>query len=345
MKYAIILCGGLGTRLWPLSTHDNPKQFHKLVNLSDNTNVLIENTINRLPNDINKVFISNIAHKKHMEKYNKYGDIIYESYQRNTSPAILMSCLHILHKHNDIDPNNINICILPCDHIIDGDKFKIILDNIFNDTNNKNNIVTLGITPTEPNISYGYIKKNNYNNKIEKFIEKPNKNIAEILIQDNTIFWNSGIFMSNIKTIINEYISIDNEMYIHCLNCYKLSIYSNNVLELHDSYSLCKNISFDYDIMEKTSIGCIMKFEGLWSDIGEWKRAYNISDKDNNNNVIIGNNNVVYNSKNLYINVDNNKTEKIVVNNIDNIVIVKKNGVIFISSMDNSNNYNNLDKI
>lgn len=336
MNYAIILCGGEGSRLWPLSTKHMPKQFHKITNCSDNDDILINNTINRLPSSYKKVFVSNISYKHLIDQY-RDSEFIYEYHPKSTGPIILLACLHIYNINKHIDPNNINIIILPCDHVFDirifNQKIQEGLDII------DDHIITFGITPTYPDTSYGYIKKDSSNN-IHQFIEKPPLNIATQFVQNGSYYWNSGIFLSKLSTLMSEYIYHNKYIYDNISDCYNKSSYSNNILYIHDDYKYISNISFDYLIMEHTKKGKIITYDGLWSDVGELKKIYNISNKDNNNNVIIGNNCNIFDSTGCYVNCD--EKNNVIVNNVDNIIVVLKNNTLFISNINNLSNINSI---
>lgn len=355
MIYSILLCGGVGTRLWPISTDDTPKQFHKLTNLQDNDDYLIQNTMNRLPKDSIKIFASNIKYKSYIQKYLCANDtIICEPTPKSTAPIILLSCLHILKMNPEVDPKTIKLIISPCDHVFDNDKFKIKIDEALGLV--ENYIVTFGIKPTYPECSYGYIKKKK-NNTIDKFIEKPTVEIAKKLINDDSYYWNSGIFVCNLEMIIDKYIKHAHDLYQTCVNCYNQSSFdnNNNVVNVSESYNYCPNISFDYAIMEPQNDshsfsttskdvkhlkkGYVIEFDGLWSDIGQWDRIHQICNKDAQENTIIGNNVTIFNSSNCYVNIDYGT---IILNGISDLIIVKNKDVIMIC---NKNNIDDIKKI
>lgn len=333
MIYSILLCGGSGTRLWPISTDDIPKQFHKLTNLQNNDNCLIQNTIDRLPTNSTKIFASNIKYESYIQNFSNKNDImLYEQYSKNTAPIILLSCLHILKLNPNVDPKEIKLIILPCDHVFDNDKFKIEVEGALSLVN-ENYIVTFGVKPTYPDSSYGYIKKTK-DNKIDKFIEKPNIELAKSLINDDSYYWNSGIFICNLETLIGEYKNYAGKLYETCNDCYNKSSYINNILNIDEFYNNCPNISFDCAIMEHSKKGYVICFNGLWSDVGQWDRIYQICDKDSQGNSIINDNaNITaFNSSNCYVNIDSGN---IILNGVSDLIIIKNGDFIMVCDKNN----------
>ena len=196
------------------------------------------------------------------------------------------------------------------------------------------NIITFGITPSYAETGYGYIKY--CDDTIQEFIEKPNLITAQKLIENPMYLWNSGIFIFNIVSILEEFKKYEIDMYNLCMDCYSKSIKRDNVIKIDNSFSLCKNISFDYAIMEKTTNGKIVKYNGVWTDIGDWDRLINFMDTnniDNNNNN--NSNFICYESNNCYV-----KSDKgiITIVNVDDIVVIKDGDNILISKKGKSSN-------
>ena len=324
MKVAVILCGGSGTRLWPLSTTNKPKQFLKLIN--DKT--LIENTIDRIPNDYLKIFVSNSNFKDEIRKYVTNKDIvIYESHSRNTGQAI---CLAILKLKELYSTDCCNIIVLPCDHIFDTTKFNEAIDVGMNILGN--NIITFGIKPAYPEINYGYIKIKN-ENIIDYFIEKPSYDKCIELIE-NDCLWNSGIFMFKLNHILDIYNTHNKENIGYCQESLDNAHIINNEIFISDIYKNTVSISFDHLIMEKIQdIGIVIKYNDLWSDIGDWKSIYDFSFRNNNQNIINGNNITTINTDKSFIYSDNGKlitigiTDLIIVKIDDNLLIMNKNNI------------------
>lgn len=272
------LCGGKGTRLWPISTDQKPKQFLKITN--DET--LLQNTLNRIPDNYIKVFISNVKYRSELEKYVSKNDIaIFEPISRNTGQAIYVACSHLKKKYN----RNFNILVVPCDHLFDDTKFKIALNkgmSLLKD----DNVVTFGIKPTYAETGFGYISKDEHNH-IMSFVEKPTTEKANQLIKQGCL-WNSGVFLFRLNSMLNLYYKFNQKSLNFCDQSLMNASTENNEVILDNSYNHTENISFDYLIMEKISTGLVLEYEGLWSDIGDWKRLLEVYIKDGRDNKIIG---------------------------------------------------------
>ena len=266
----IILCGGAGTRLWPQSKKNIPKQF-----IDFGGWCLLEKTLNRLKNHIfdypiistNSKYLKTV--KKYLKKFNvKKYKIILEPIKRNTAPAILCSTLI-----KDI-PNKQPLIFFAADHLIEK-------SNIFNKTINKNkknltdkNMFIFGIKPTTPSNEYGYFlsKKIKGNiNKVIRFIEKPEQIEAKKVIRKNG-YWNSGIFFLRKDSIINNFKKYQPIIYKNCVDTINSSLLKNNVYYLNKkSFLKTSAKSFDYAILEKANQINAIKLNIPWSDLGSWK--------------------------------------------------------------------------
>lgn len=328
---AIILCGGVGTRLWPLSTSSKPKQFLSLIN--DNT--LLQNTIERIPQNYIKLFISNKNFSNEINKYVTSNDIvIYEPENKNTGQAICVAILYLKIKYN----NNFKIVIFPSDHIFDNKTLNTSINFAMNIVND-NNIITFGIKPIYPESGYGYIKKD-LNNNIKYFIEKPSLEIANELIKDGCL-WNSGIFVFQLD-YIHQLFKKFNDDYELCEKSIKNANIYNNVIYIDNIYTNVKSISFDYLIMEKIKTGIVIEYDGIWSDIGDWKSLHNIFCIENQNK-IIGNNIKLIESSNSLVYSD---TGKILLIGINDTIVVNSNGNLLIMNKEMNNIFkNNINKI
>jgi len=293
----IIMCGGSGSRLWPLSRQSFPKQF---LELSENKKSLLQNTVERI-NDLkdvlNPILICNEEHRflaaEQMREIRiKPTSILLEPIGRNTGPAIALAALKAI----SINKNPILI-VLSSDHEIkDKKKFLKVLDSGVNFALN-GEIVTFGVLPTKPETGYGYIKAMkpfNLNElkgeRIEKFVEKPDINTAKEFIKDKSFTWNSGIFMFQAKTVLDEM----NRLCPEILNlCEKSLKNSRNDLDFQridtNYFSRCPDISFDISVMEKTNKGIVIPLNAYWSDVGSWQSVWETANKNNQGNTIIGN--------------------------------------------------------
>ncbi len=273
----VILCGGSGTRLWPEQSHHQPKQFIDFGNWT-----LFGKTLERIKNSIfdypiistNKKYIIDI--KKHLRTkgFNKYK-IILEPAKKNTASAILSSVLI-----KEI-PEDQPVIFLSSDHLIG----KI---NLFNKSIKQHkkyltdkNIFIFGVKPSSPSPEFGYFlsKRINNKNKVTKFIEKPNVKKAKKIIKKNA-YWNSGMFFSTKKSIINNFKKYQKTNFKHCLNSINKSQFKNNIYYLNKNEFLkCSSISFDYAILEKSKDINAIKLNIPWSDLGSWNEICKVYDK------------------------------------------------------------------
>ena len=336
----IILAGGNGTRLWPLSRESFPKQFLSLENQTKFS--LLQQTLKRIENikGIEKVHdpivICNENHRflvaEQMREINiKPSRLLLEPEARNTAPAITLSTLSSI----EID-NNANLIVLSADHFIhDTEKFhNAILKGI--DYAEKNKIVTFGVIPNNPDTGYGYIectdeisKENLDSSNISRFIEKPNLENAKKFIENKKFLWNSGIFMFKAKTLIGELEVHMPKLIDNCLLANKKKEIDNDFCRPHrEFFKNCENISFDNAIMEKTNLGVVIPLLSDWTDIGNWLSLWKNNIKDINGNSIKGNVISKDNSE-CFINSEKRLIAAI---GLKNIVIVETDDAVLIAN-------------
>ena len=293
----IILCGGFGSRLWPLSRKSFPKQYLSIK--SDAKKSLLQLTLERIKTLENlqpPILVCNEEHRfiaaEQMREINvKPQAILLEPFGKNTAPAIVVSTLKAIEKNKDC-----NILVLSSDHNIeDQKKFKetIIAGINYADYGR---IVTFGIVPTYPETGYGYIeaseeldKNKLLGRKIKRFIEKPNYAKASYFLKNKKFTWNSGIFLFEGNTLIKEVNNILPNLLTACKESLK-----NNLIDLDfqrldkKGFHKCPNISIDIAIMEKTGLGTVVPLDAGWNDIGSWNSVWEISKKDKDGNLVQG---------------------------------------------------------
>ena len=290
----VILSGGSGTRLWPLSRQQYPKQFLSLLG----NNSMFQETILRLKgleSLLDPIVVCNDNHRFLVaEQLNQIGinnaSIILEPVGRNTAPAITAAMLQII---NGVDKQDSIMLVLSADHEInDIEEFQKTI-NIAKIHAEKGRLVTFGIVPKSPNTGFGYINFSGDENsdifEVKKFVEKPNQKTAESYINDGCYLWNSGMFMFDSNQLLQELSSYCPEI----LNAVRQS-FGNATQDLDfirlesDFFESSPNNSIDYALMEKSNNVVVIKLDVGWRDVGSWQSLYEISEKDMNGNVLKG---------------------------------------------------------
>lgn len=337
-RYCVIMAGGVGSRFWPMSKKAQPKQFLDILGTGE---TLLQQTFSRFKKicpEENIYIVTNEIYRD-LVKYQlpsiNNEQVLGEPTLRNTAPCIAYANYKILDKNP-----NAKIVVAPSDHIIlKEDIFVEVINSALAAVTENDWLLTLGLTPSRPDTGYGYIQFNEaltYKNdkrirKVKTFTEKPNLEIAKTFIESGDFLWNSGIFIWSLKSILSafdKYLPEVNDIFKEGISKYNTN---NEIPFIEKAYSVCKNISIDYGIMEKADNVQVLASAFGWSDLGTWGSLYTLMNKDNNENAIIGKNVMLYNSKNNVINMPKNKLaviqglkDYIVVENEDILLICKK---------------------
>ncbi len=338
--YPLILCGGSGSRLWPLSRESYPKQFLSI--RKENKLSLLQKTIKRILNfkNIKKpILVCNEEHRfivaEQMRELNIEDFIILlEPFGRNTAPAITVAAIKSLEMEEDP-----TLLVLSSDHEInDLENFLKVVDIGFNFAE-KNKLVTFGVVPNSPEIGYGYIKAEKpFGDKIEgfnieSFIEKPDRKTAQKLIKDNRYTWNSGMFMFKSEEILKEINKFFPEIYISCKKAINKSKFDLVFQRLDkESFEKCVDISIDIAVMEKTSRGIVIPLDAGWSDVGSWESVWETSSKDLEGNYTEGKV-FLENTRNSYLRSEN---RLIVGIDLNDLIVVETRDAILISNKKSS---------
>lgn len=302
--YGLILAGGSGSRLWPLSRELYPKQ---LLNLQSEDS-LLQNTYKRLSgliDDDSIIALTGVKHvpsvKAQLSKLSGSVRVLSEPISRNTAPAIAVAVKNILDKGKDDV-----ILVVPSDHLIKNtDKF-ISTVKKGEVLANKGYLVTFGVQPSYPETGYGYINVSDISVesglKVNKFVEKPDYELAEKYVKSGKYFWNAGIFMFKASVFMEELKKNSPEIYSLL---YKFDFTQSDEIKYLD-FELMPNISIDYAVMEKSDKIALVKLESDWNDLGSWASIYDTEKKDENENVLVGHvidleskNSLVYSSSKL----------------------------------------------
>ena len=332
----VILCGGSGSRLWPLSRESYPKQYLSLI--KDSKFSLLQNTIKRIKNIKNiapPILICNEEHRfivsEQLKKINvEPSTIILEPIGRNTAPAITVSALKAIE-----DYQNPKILVLAADHEIKNKKKFIETIEKGVHYSNLDFLVTFGIVPTRPETGYGYIEVENYipsnsskGFSIKRFVEKPNLETAKRFFSEKHFLWNSGMFLFKAKNILGEINKYNPHLKKICSKALENSSKDLVFTRLEESsFKEADDISIDRAVMEKTKLSIVIPLNVGWSDIGSWNSIWEIEDKDPYENVSIGKV-FLNNTKNCYVRSDG---RLIVGIGLDDLIIVETRDAILIT--------------
>ena len=335
----VILSGGSGKRLWPLSRKLYPKQYLSLV--GDNS--MLQSTVQRLEgleNLTEPIIICN-EHQRFLalEQLQKIGitnpTILLEPLAKNTAAAIAAVAHYIKANEDKTKSMDSLLLVLSADHIIlDISAFhqaiKIASEQALN-----GRLVTFGVLPTHPHTGYGYIKKKVTSTgsvaKIEKFVEKPDQSLAESYLEDGNYLWNSGMFVFKSDQLLNQMSIHAEDIFKYTLRSVQNATKEENFIRLErEAFLETPSNSIDYALMEKTDQGVVVNLDAGWNDVGSWASLYDIGNKDQNNNVISGDV-IALESSNSYIKSDHHM---VVVIGVDNMIIVDTPDATLISTKD-----------
>ncbi len=337
MIYPVILCGGSGTRLWPMSRGGYPKQYLKLT--GDQT--LVQQTASRLqhiPGAAAPIVVTNNEQRflvaEQLRQVNiTPSSIVLEPVGRNTAPAIAIAALLALHESPDA-----LLLVLPSDHVILNEPAFIAAANEAATIAADQHLVTFGITPTEANTGFGYIRRGpaiadgKQVCKVDAFVEKPDAPTAERFLNDGNYSWNSGMFMLKASTYMEELHRHAPEIARHAELAFESAKRDKDFLRLDaEAFAACPNVSIDYAVMEKTERAAVVAAADLgWNDIGSWSALADIADADEQGNALIGD--IFTDSvKNSYIRAEHRMVAAI---GLDNIVIVETADAVLVAHRD-----------
>ncbi len=335
-NYVAIMAGGIGSRFWPMSRADYPKQFLDILNIG---RTLIQSTYDRFAKFIPKENIYVVTFEEYADivaeqlpELNK-ANILCEPSRKNTAPCIA----YVSYKLQLLNANANLICA-PSDHLItDDDAFIKICNEALKFTAHIKGLLTLGIKPTHPNTGYGYIQyeqlavsENIY--KVKTFTEKPTLEIAKAFIASGDFLWNAGIFVWQVKNITKAFEKLLPE--IHEVFDAELNNFNTDAEKeaIERIYPLCVNISIDYGIMEKADNVYIMPSSFGWSDLGTWASAYQNLEKDYFGNAVVGDNVMIIDATNNLVHASNKKL--ILLQGLNDYVVVDTNDVLLICKKD-----------
>jgi mannose-1-phosphate guanylyltransferase len=331
-NYVAIMAGGIGSRFWPMSRTDFPKQFLDILNTG---NTLIQSTFNRFASFVPKENIYVVTSHQYksivMDQLKEIhpDNILCEPSRKNTAPCIA----YISFKLAQLNPEANLICA-PADHIItDETAFQKVCLDALNFTAHIKALVTLGIKPTNPNTGYGYIQyeqisvsENVY--KVKTFTEKPDKDLARTFVASGDFLWNAGIFVWQIQNIIKAFEKFLPEVF-EVFDAEKNSFNNNSeIAAIERIYPQCVNISIDYGILEKADNVYVIPSSFGWSDLGTWASAYDTLEKDYLDNAVAGNNVMIIDATKNMVHADNKKL--VLLQGLEDFIVVDTHDVLLI---------------
>ena len=332
--HIVIMAGGIGSRFWPMSTPECPKQF---IDVTGCGKSLIQLTVERFQGLCIPDNIWIVTSEKYKETVRKQlpsvppHHILTEPVARNTAPCITYACWKIKKHHPDA-----NIVVTPADAlVINTDEFRRAIAKALLMTDQSKAIVTIGIKPCRPETGYGYIAAGEEVDqdirKVDEFKEKPDLKTARHYVDAGNYFWNAGIFVWNVKTIeeaIRRYAPGIAEVFDRIYPEFYTEREKETIEEL---FPACESISIDYAVMEKAERIYVLPAEFGWSDLGSWGSLHSLLLKDNRNNAIVGENIRLYECNNCIVHTPHLK--QVVIQGLDGYIIAEKEGTLLICKL------------
>jgi mannose-1-phosphate guanylyltransferase len=329
------MAGGIGSRFWPMSTPECPKQFIDVLGCG---RTLLQLTLDRF-GDVcppEHVWVVTSAHYEQIVREQlpdiPASNILLEPCRRNTAPCIAYVSWRIKAQ----DPTA-NIVVTPSDHVVmNTDEFRRVIRAALRFTAETDSIVTLGMKPTRPETGYGYIQadlsassaRNREIFRVDSFREKPDRETAEKYIRQNNFFWNSGLFVFRVTTIVNAlriYVPQISKIFENMLAVYGTE---REQAVINQQFPLCESISIDYAVMEKSDDIFVFPADFGWSDLGTWGSLHERSSKDVNGNACIGQNISLYDSRGCIVHTTQEK--RVVVQGLDGYIVAEHDDTLLI---------------
>ena len=333
-NYCIIMAGGVGSRFWPFSRNNRPKQF---LDFFGTGRSLLQMTFDRFRRVVpaeNILIVSNVIYKDMiLEQLPEIGEnqVLLEPHRRNTAPCIA----YAVHRIKSIT-DKANIIVAPSDHlIVKENDFIETLESGIDFISNNDCLLTLGIKPSRPETGYGYIQIDEGNGslrKVKTFTEKPNAELAQIFYETGEFFWNSGIFLWNLQTIDTAFSTLLPEVDSRFAAGSEFYNTDKEQQFIDSIYPTCMNISIDYGIMEKADNVYVLCSDFGWTDLGTWGSLYEMSEKDTHQNVSLKCNTLFYESESNIVALPQGKLA--VVEGLSGYLIAESDNVLLICKKD-----------
>ncbi len=337
-NHLVIMAGGVGSRFWPMSTKEYPKQFIDVLGCGK---TLIQLTLERFGDIFPKENVWVVSSEKYRKVVKEQlpdlddDHILLEPCRRNTAPCIAYVSWKIKSRYPKA-----NLVITPSDHIVvDVTEFQRVIRLAMNYTKNTDAVVTLGMKPNRPETGYGYIEADfsmpSMSNKdiyrVDSFKEKPDIDTAKQYISKPNFYWNAGIFIWNVNTIVNSFRIYQPSMANIFENLLKYYFTDEEQKCIDEDFPLCESISVDYAILEKAEEIFVLPADFGWSDLGTWSSLHKLSKTDAYNNALIGDHIEVYETKNCMVHTMHKK--KVVIQGLDGYIVVEKDDKLLICKL------------
>ncbi len=331
-NYCVIMAGGVGSRFWPLSTPDHPKQFVDVLGVGKSfIRQTYERFLDIVPVENFLVLTNNIYKDLVLREIPELSpnQILCEPCRRNTAPCILYAANRIA----AINPNA-NMVITPSDHLVTGEQvFVRIISDGLNFVSGSDSLLTVGIKPTRPETGYGYIQVQGFGDgivKVKTFTEKPSLELAKTFVECGEFLWNSGIFIWSVKAILDAFEKYQEDLF-NTFNEGKEFYNTDKEQEfVNNAFPKCPNISIDYGIMEFSDNVFVSKADFGWSDIGTWGSLFENSEKDKGLNSITGERTNCYDVENSIIRIGNEKVA--IIEGLKDYIVVDSDKALLICS-------------
>lgn len=337
-NHLVIMAGGVGSRFWPMSTEEKPKQFIDVLGVGRS---LLQLTLDRFESICSPNHVWVVTNKRYFDLVKEQlpevpeSNILCEPCRRNTAPCIA----YVSWRIKSVDPHA-NIVVTPSDHLVTNPvEFRNIITQCLKFTSESDSIVTLGIKPTRPETGYGYIQadlasssaRNKGIYRVDAFHEKPNLETAKEYIKDQSYLWNSGIFIWSLSTIVNAFRVYQPNMSKFFESLMPVYGTPDEQKIIDERYAECENISVDYAIMEKAEEIFVRPSDFGWSDLGTWGSLLTQTKTDLYGNGVIGQNVALYDSHNCIVHTTQEK--KVVIQGLDGYIVAEQNGTLLICKL------------
>jgi mannose-1-phosphate guanylyltransferase len=334
-EYVVIMAGGVGSRFWPMSRTDRPKQF---IDVLGTGRTLIQQTYDRFIRICRKENILVVTNEAYVDLVKEQlpdilpGNILSEPARKNTAPCIAYAAYRIA----SVNPKGLMV-VAPSDHLITKEEtFLKAIRSCFRKAASEDCLVTLGISPTRPDTGYGYIQfkesdskeKDNRIKKVKTFTEKPDQLMAQSFLDSGDFLWNAGIFIWSVQSILNELernLPDINSLFSEGMDLYNTA---KEKAFIREAYSKCTNISIDHGVMEKADNVYVRASIIGWSDLGTWGSLYDHIQKNSHANAVVGKNVMLYQSQNCIVHVPKDKL--VVIEGLEGYIVAESDGILLI---------------